>query len=804
MSTNIKLNNSQQLFKVITLLYGYYEDIPYLSINKNENILTLKKELSSEETKVKNEWKFYSDRFYKTPDLNSVFINEIANKRYFFNFTKNYKGSLVLVTQSEDTFLNSNSPMFMFLNQCIREVFSECFGANFKTTISYSHIKQTSNQFMDIFDTDIQFNKKKFSSMNLIKSEEDDVKLKGSKEISMNSEDDFMSFIVLLEDVLKQSIKSTSLSNQLPKTSHLRKLDGFNFNNKQNSNVTASTRFTSNNKNANTEENFIHEIVTIRVYDKNKNFFSKFNFVLYKAFNLGDNVRKCFTNVKENSTFFNALIRNNYRDSKFTRLLQDTSEHNCFVINNLCVHYQFILILHDILNLIKQRQSLISIDCDFELEKEFEKLKILESHNNSHSIKNNASNRDSNFILSNNNSCYNNNINNDNNDDNNEIDINNETYNFSNTDIQNLNNINNNNEQNSSKMNFQNEIIDNSQNYSEQFYQDDCESLSQNKIYKNDMQIKDKSHAKNKELNNVYFTFKKQFSNSKALNNNCSNFNNNEVAKNKSNKQDFIIEENKKDYDQSLSSIKNAICHTLIDYNSVKKDNDKEKNNYYNDLQTNNQDLTELKQNREYNEFIKLHSHINNNENIDKSNTYDRLINNKVDKAYSNHNNQQIPEQLRCKQSNTKIAPISKSNTVISTNNQPTHFDTKQENKIRTTFIMPSINNENKTNNSSQQNSRLFNSEFLDESRLYKETENIQNTSNSSFCNNYETSNLKEIDFMSSSLNDRNNSQLGKEEEDTTADIHSLNILDELNIERLKLIGNRCRLKEVFDAFENN
>ena len=380
--TNIKLSkqyNCEPIFKVVSILFGYdsKENENLLELNNNNTILTIRKKFYNKfsETKVVNEWKFFSSVFYTVPDFDTIFINEIEKSKVYFNFTKNYKGSMLIVSQNKDTFLNTSSPVFHFLIKCMNSLFSECFGDNFGVYISYYHVKNFS-QYMEIFDFDIPFSKKKFKGMNLMQDVwNDDIEIKDLCEISMHSIENFVEIMELLEKNLKDNLKNNSLSLKIPNDSHFRQLLGFeNISNKFFNNLNSSCL--SLKKKPNNDFNpFVHEVVTIRVFDKYKNFFSKYNFVLYKAYELGS--IESISNSKENSLFFNAVIRNNFRDSKFTRLLQKTCEYNTFILNLLpCSENQHLIILHDILNLIKSRKSFISLDSDFQIEKDFNNLKI--------------------------------------------------------------------------------------------------------------------------------------------------------------------------------------------------------------------------------------------------------------------------------------------------------------------------------------------------------------------------------------------------------------------------------------------
>lgn len=352
MSTNVKLNTKQK-FRSIAVLYGYSEDSSFIEINDSSNYLKIKKEFHAEDdTKIINEWGFSSGKFYTCGLLSNVFTEEIVKTRFFFNFPKNFRGCLILLSQLSDTFSCTSNPMHIFAAGCVEEIFNETFGLNFNITVSY--VKLKNNRYSDVFNFE---KREEFDAPTFILNENQDLSIKGTKEISMKAPSNFKELFKIME----------------------KKLQSSNSGNRINSSKNHVSDFQSSTKQNKGTNEFVHEILTIRVYDTNKNFFSKFSILLYKAFSLGDQFTKSINNTKENSQLFNALIRNNYRDSKLTRILQDTASYNCFLINNLPAQPSNIVILHDILTLVKSRKSAMTVDCEELLKKDFEKLRISNS-----------------------------------------------------------------------------------------------------------------------------------------------------------------------------------------------------------------------------------------------------------------------------------------------------------------------------------------------------------------------------------------------------------------------------------------
>ena len=126
MGTNVKLN-SKQIMRIVSLLYGYSDELEYIKLNDKKDELSIIKEDIGDGKKVRNEWKFSSDIFYVNPNLKDIFEKEIREKNFFFNFIRNFKGTMLIVTQSKDCFLKTNSLIFTFLSSCIKNIINEFY-----------------------------------------------------------------------------------------------------------------------------------------------------------------------------------------------------------------------------------------------------------------------------------------------------------------------------------------------------------------------------------------------------------------------------------------------------------------------------------------------------------------------------------------------------------------------------------------------------------------------------------------------------------------------------------------------------
>lgn len=347
---NSKLSTTQKINSIV-LIKDIDSEI--ISIEDEEKTLKITKKFKSDMNIIKNEWKFQGDRYYYKENamLNTIFNEEIQKKKYFFNFQKNFRGSMILLVSNNKSFLKIDSEEFLFLSKVIKEIYDECFGGNMFITISYVYL--SNGKYIDIFnfdDIDSIINKKYKPIMFKMK-ENNDVFISKAKEIYIK--------------------ESCSVNNIFENISKL---------------IESST---NKHKHNHMQNQYEHEVITLRMYDKNKNFFSKFQLVLYKAYtysecelnrNTHESSSIIESNTRENSLFLNSILRKTFRDSKLTSLLKDTADKNVFFISILYGNKQNIVVLHDILTIIKQRNSDIKLDFDEEyLKNEFERLKIKEN-----------------------------------------------------------------------------------------------------------------------------------------------------------------------------------------------------------------------------------------------------------------------------------------------------------------------------------------------------------------------------------------------------------------------------------------
>ena len=107
----------------------------------------------------------------------------------------------------------------------------------------------------------------------------------------------------------------------------------------------------------------ISQIISIKLINKNNNeCFSKFNIILYKAYEInrfGNEKYKLYT--KDNWEFFNGILNKiNYRSSYILKYIKDTlTQGKNLILMILPCEYYYIILLHDMLNYIKTRKLII-------------------------------------------------------------------------------------------------------------------------------------------------------------------------------------------------------------------------------------------------------------------------------------------------------------------------------------------------------------------------------------------------------------------------------------------------------------
>ena len=290
----------------------------------NDNILSISKtQLDTFEKKGQiSKWTFHMNQIYQNDiSFEEMYENEIENNDFFNYENSNYR-TVIFIGDKNDSF--SEKPYFDFIRNSILNILEYNKNDNLITTINFIEITKKS-----VFD---YFNNVEIKSPK-INNYSDEICIEKINPIKINDISNFENLI----EISKKNI--------------------INFDEELNENY--SNESTS-------------QLITIRLYNKENNIcFMKINFVLYKAYEinieLNKNSYKLFT--KENYSFFSGIHKKiNYRINYLLKFIIDTIKQgkNLFIILAPC-EYEYIILLHDLLNYIKMRKLILE---NFELEDE--------------------------------------------------------------------------------------------------------------------------------------------------------------------------------------------------------------------------------------------------------------------------------------------------------------------------------------------------------------------------------------------------------------------------------------------------
>ena len=327
----------------------------------NDNILSISKtQLDTFEKKGQiSKWTFHMNQIYQNDiSFEEMYENEIENNDFFNYENSNYR-TIFFIGDKNDSF--SEKPYLNFIRNSLLNILEYNKNDDLITTINFIEI--TKKSIFDYFNN-IEIKTPKINNYS------DEICIEKINPIKINNISNFDNLI----EISKKNI--------------------INFDEELNENY--SNESTS-------------QIITIRFYNKENNFcFMKINFVLYKAYeiNIEMNNKKYKLFTKENYSFFSGIHKKiNYRINYLLKYIIDTIKKgkNLFIFLAPC-EYEFIILLHDLLNYVKMRKLILE---NFELEEN-------ENNNNKENVDVNIKNlsNDDNlyFNINNNNNNLNNNI----------------------------------------------------------------------------------------------------------------------------------------------------------------------------------------------------------------------------------------------------------------------------------------------------------------------------------------------------------------------------------------------------------
>lgn len=143
---------------------------------------------------LKTEWNFELDRVYEENiTIQEVFENEIICSDFFSNIYESFKGTITFLSNSSDSFCNTNSDLHIFIKNSMGEIFREnsiCRSREIEKKvgmITVSYIEISENRFKDNFKFDnTPHMEKEFSLMKLLEYQ-DEIIVEGIKEVEISS-----------------------------------------------------------------------------------------------------------------------------------------------------------------------------------------------------------------------------------------------------------------------------------------------------------------------------------------------------------------------------------------------------------------------------------------------------------------------------------------------------------------------------------------------------------------------------------------------------------------------------------------
>ena len=319
------LNINQKNNRFVLKLFGEMNH-NYITIEKDE-ILTISKmrEDHFEKKGQITKWKFNLDRIYpQNTTFDELYENEIENTDFIHDFNKKSQYNTIIFIGDRNDSL-TKIPYSDFILKCIKECLNDK-NINLSLIPILSFCEFNKSFVIDYLGENTSIKKLKLNKY------EDDIQIEGINYIQISNENEFTSLINLA----------------------MKNIDSFNIN---------KYKEFSNNKSS------LTQIMTLKLIKSNTNeCYSKINFVLYKAYEiLDENESYSYDNfsydlyTKDNYNFFNGVKNKiNYRLSYVNKYLRDTliKGNNLFIIALPC-EYQYLSLIHDLLNSIKKRRLII-------------------------------------------------------------------------------------------------------------------------------------------------------------------------------------------------------------------------------------------------------------------------------------------------------------------------------------------------------------------------------------------------------------------------------------------------------------
>ena len=314
-------------------------DHNYITIEKDEILTISKMRIDNFEKKGQmTKWQFNLDRIY-TPDttFDELYENEIENTDYLHEFNKKPQyNTLTFIGDRNDSLIDSPYKEFVIksIKECLNDITKLENKTDNNTLIPVLSFCELNKSCIFDFLKEKDINKDSTTNNNMIpklKTKESDIIIEDLSQIKIANENELTSLL----NLTKQNIDYF-------------KINKYDVMQKDESST---------------------QIMTLKLLkSKTNECFSKVTFVLYKAYEIleenDSNVKvksayNLYTN--DNYNFFNGVQNKiNYRLSYVIKHLRDTlvKGNNLFILLLPC-EYQYMLLMHDLLNNIKMRKLIV-------------------------------------------------------------------------------------------------------------------------------------------------------------------------------------------------------------------------------------------------------------------------------------------------------------------------------------------------------------------------------------------------------------------------------------------------------------
>ena len=367
-SFNVNIKNNRFILK----LFGEMNH-EYINIEKDEILTISKTKIDNFEKKGQiSKWQFSLDQIYsQDTTFEELYENEIENNDFLheFNNESQYRTITFIGDRNDDL---TEEPYKGFICKCIKECLNDINDKKLNKEDEYSLVPIVSfyeinkayaiDYFKKISDLNNSDNKDKKTS-NIINNPklnyyEDDIIINDINQIKISNENEFISLINLTK----------------------KNVDFYKFNKWE----------------MISQDESLTQIITLKLLKSNTNeCYSKINFVLYKAYEILDDIesdnednRNNISNInlglkksmiinqakknktknniynlytKDNYAFFRGIQNKiNYRISYILKYIKDTltKGDNLFIVLLPC-EYQYLLLIHDLLDNINMRKLII-------------------------------------------------------------------------------------------------------------------------------------------------------------------------------------------------------------------------------------------------------------------------------------------------------------------------------------------------------------------------------------------------------------------------------------------------------------